>query len=245
MQVLFESEPPWRGRERGSRCHIPTMRDAPRGNGPPDAVLRAQVRLKVGAGCDPIAHTRLGDQEIAQLPFRIGRCQLLADLADVDVDVVVLAAVRLAPDGAQEAPAGDQPARMRDTSSTRIWNSRGTSATGAPLTRTSCADRVDLQRAVASIPPGSAVAPGRPPEDRAYAGLQLGHAERLGHVVVGPAVPGPPPSSSPRRGPRGRRSGRRRPSGPAESTRRPSRSGSPGRGARHPAGEPPTLAGPR
>ena len=45
-----------------------------------------------------------------QASLRVGGGQLAPDLADEDVDVVILAGVRLAPDGPQEAAAGHDPA---------------------------------------------------------------------------------------------------------------------------------------
>ena len=85
----------------------------PRGNGlsdPPDALKNALKRQ--GA----IRYPTPGSATIrpSSVPVRIGRLELAPDLADVDVDVVRLVAVRGAPDRAQQAAVGDQAAGVRD-----------------------------------------------------------------------------------------------------------------------------------
>src|SRR5215212_8805459 len=77
----------------------------------------AGLRFFSGFGGDvrlanPIADPRLSDDEVPQAAGRVGRRQLVAQLADVHVDVAVLALVSLAPDSAQKPSLRDDPAHL-------------------------------------------------------------------------------------------------------------------------------------
>ena len=91
--------------------------------------------------------------------------------------------------------------RVGSTASARSSaNSFCDSGTGAPRSRTSRDERVELERADAQ-PPRARAAP-RPAQQRRHPQPQLGVGERLGHEVVGPAleaahpVDAPPPAPS-------------------------------------------------
>ena len=87
-------------------------------------------------GPDAVADAGLGDDEVAQRTRRVGGRQLPPQLADVDVDVGVLALVGLAPDRPQEPSLGDEAAPVgragRAGSRTRGGSARAAHPPRAP-----------------------------------------------------------------------------------------------------------------
>ena len=122
----------------------------------------------------------------ASSPVGVRGGELLAQLAQVDVDVVILAAVRLAPDRPEQPAAGHEPTRLFEEDGEDLVLARPELdlPAGDPDL---VGQRVELDRAVpdhAGLLGGRARgAPQRNPDP----GMELGHPERLRDVVVGAA----------------------------------------------------------
>ena len=139
---------------------------------------------------EPRASRRVRDllAQLVQDEARLRRvvAQLLPQLADEDPQVVGVPLVRLAPDGAQQLLVRDdapgmhrQVAQQLELLARQVHRLAGDADGVARLVDHQLA-HLDHRRRRVGCRPGA--------QQGAHAGQQLGHAEGLGHVVVGPGV---------------------------------------------------------
>ena len=165
----------------------------------------------VSGSCSRLAHAiadpGLGDDQVPQRPLRVGGGELVAELADVDVDVAVLALVRLPPDGAQQLALGDDPTLLAEEDSQQLELARG--EVDGPVADP---DLVRRRRSKTSgptvtVPRASPAGPADAPEGDAKPGVRARPARRAWSRSRRRHGPAPRPSRAPHTGPTGSRSG--------------------------------------
>src|SRR3954468_570437 len=140
-------------------------------------------------GPHPIADPGLRLDEVPQPALHIRGGELATELAHVDVDVAVLAAVGLAPHRPQDAALRDDSARVpeQDPQDLELTRRQLDGPAGdAGLVALDVQDERPGGQSPGAVPCGT----GPAPECGTDAGLELVDAERLRHVVVGPTLQG-------------------------------------------------------
>ena len=133
----------WSRRTRsaaGSVSFMPsTSHRAPRGAGVPGRrAAQGPLKSPRSQGGDAVPHPRFGHDQPAERAVRVDRRDLSTDLADVDVDVVRLVAVRRPPHRAQEPSVRDQAAVVRERGPS---GPRTRAASGGPVGRSTVTSR--------------------------------------------------------------------------------------------------------